>query len=143
MPGLLDDDRTLRARRHGARVVLVEDDDAMRDLLEETLWRDGYDVRAASSGVEASRLIETMTLHAWSARAVDLVVSDVRLPGLGGLQLGDMVREARWSTPLIFITAFPDDRIRDRVMAAGAYGFLGKPFEGQALIDCIECALEA
>jgi DNA-binding response OmpR family regulator len=132
MHGIGSEERTHRERRLAARVLVVEDDDAMRALLTETLLRDGYDVRAAASGIEATKMIEAMTLHEWSTRALDLVLSDVRMPGLSGLRLGDMVRDARWGTPLIFITAFPDDDVHTHAAELGAT-VLAKPFAMELL----------
>ncbi|MGH6753774.1 MAG: response regulator, partial [Bradyrhizobium sp.] len=67
--------------------------------------------------------------------------TDVQMDGIGGVELSRILRERGIDTPVIFITAFPDERIRKRVMAAGAAGFLKKPFDGKSLIDCIERAL--
>lgn len=125
-------DRCPESHRKGARVLVVEDDDAMRELLAETLRRDGYDVVEASSGIEAARIIEELTMHEWSARAIDLMVSDVCMAGMSGLQLGGLLREARWSMPMIFITAFPQSHIAEEADRLGAT-VLAKPFRMELL----------
>jgi FixJ family two-component response regulator len=72
---------------------------------------------------------------------MDCLVTDVQMDGIGGVELFQILREFGITTPVIFITAFPDEHISKRVIAAGAVAFLGKPFESQTLIDCIERAL--
>jgi FixJ family two-component response regulator len=72
---------------------------------------------------------------------VDCLITDVQMDGIGGLELFQILREIGVTTPVIFITAFPDEDISKRAIAAGAVAFLGKPFESETLIDCIERAL--
>jgi FixJ family two-component response regulator len=65
------------------------------------------------------------------------------MPGMNGIELQCRLRTLDYSTPVIFITAFPDERNRARALESGAIGFLEKPFEGRAMIKLIETALQA
>lgn len=116
--------------------IAIVDDDASVRVATESLVR--------SLGMKATTFPSAEDyLAALGVQPIDCLITDVQMDGIGGVELSQILRERGDTTPVIFITAFPDDRIRDRVMAAGAIGFLGKPFEGQALIDCIEMALVA
>ena len=70
------------------------------------------------------------------------IVSDVQMPGSSGLDLQRNLAAQEDSTPIIFITAFPQPDVRQRALDAGAICFLSKPFDGQALVSCIERALK-
>lgn len=116
-------------------IAIVDDDPSVRIATESLVRSLGMSVVTFPS---AEAYLQFVGSH-----PVDCLITDVQMDGIGGVELSQILRERGDATPVIFITAFPDDRIRDRVMAAGAIGFLGKPFEGQALIDCIELALAA
>lgn len=65
------------------------------------------------------------------------------MPGMGGLELQKRLDALGHRLPIIFITAYPDAKVRDRALVAGAVAFLGKPFAAQELIRCTESALQA
>jgi FixJ family two-component response regulator len=69
------------------------------------------------------------------------VITDVQMPGLSGVELQSVLNARGTRLPMIFITAFPEDRIRRCVLEAGAVGFLSKPFEEAVLIEHLEAAL--
>jgi FixJ family two-component response regulator len=69
------------------------------------------------------------------------VITDMQMPGLSGAELQSVLIAQGLSTPIIFITAFPDDRLRARALEAGAVGFLSKPFAEACLINCLKIAL--
>lgn len=71
----------------------------------------------------------------------DCIIADVQMPGMSGLELQMTLRDRGSAIPLIFITAFPDDKIRKRALDAGAICFLNKPFDGPSIVECIELAL--
>ena len=78
-----------------------------------------------------------------SNRAADTacLISDVQMPGMNGADLQDRLIADGHHTPIIFVTAFPDQGIRARVLKAGACGFLTKPFSDESLIECLGRAL--
>jgi FixJ family two-component response regulator len=69
------------------------------------------------------------------------LISDVQMPGISGVQLQDRLADLGLSIPTIFITAYPDDAVRTRVLGRGAVCFLLKPFDTQSLIESIDDAL--
>jgi FixJ family two-component response regulator len=74
---------------------------------------------------------------------VSCIISDIQMPEMNGLELQQHLALAAPERPLIFITAFPEERLRKQAMEAGAIGFFSKPFEAQRLIECITKALDA
>ena len=69
------------------------------------------------------------------------LISDIQMPDLSGVELQDRLAELGLSIPTIFITAYPDNAVRTRVLSAGAACFLHKPFDAQSLLQCIDNAL--
>src|SRR3954462_1623664 len=117
-----------------ATILVVEDDTAMRTFLREVLEEDGYTVEVASggrSGVERVR-----------QGGIDLVVSDVKMPDLDGL---DMLREIKAVTPsphVITITAFGSIDTAIRAVKLGAFDYITKPFDVDQLILSVQKALD-
>ena len=69
------------------------------------------------------------------------LISDIQMPDMDGADLQDRLIADGLHTPIIFVTAFPDEGIRARVMKAGAFGFLTKPFSDESLMECLDRAL--
>jgi FixJ family two-component response regulator len=69
------------------------------------------------------------------------IIADVQMPGLSGIELQQALTAKKLKIPMIFITAYPDERIRAKALDGGAICFLNKPFGGSAIIECIERAL--
>ncbi len=108
------------------RIVLAEDDGEMRRLLAQALTRDGYDVVEVPDG---SQLVSNIVDSLRDGRPVDLVVSDVRMPGLGGFEAVAWLRELGCRAPVILITAFGDRSVHAEGVRVGAVRVLDKPFE--------------
>jgi len=70
------------------------------------------------------------------------VIADIQMPGMSGVELQNVLIAQGRSLPMIFITAFPEESIRSRVLKAGAICCLSKPFDGTILIECIDAALK-
>jgi DNA-binding response OmpR family regulator len=114
-----------------SRILLAEDNDDMRAMLASVLRRDGYLVIEAKDGRE---LVKHLTLHgAGEASDIDLVISDVRMPGASGLDVLAGLREIDWSMPVILITAFGSADTKERAGQLGAAILLDKPFELEEL----------
>ncbi len=108
----------------GAHLLIVDDDDRIRELLKEYLTRGGYRVTAAAGAAAARKLIETL--------AFDLLVLDVMMPGEDGMSLARWVR-GRGATPILMLTAKAETESRIEGLALGADDYLAKPFEPQEL----------
>ncbi|HZM17666.1 MAG TPA: response regulator [Candidatus Krumholzibacteria bacterium] len=119
----------------GARLVLAEDDLEMRRLLAWSLRRAGYEVVEAGNGSELLERVEDCERNATPAQ---LVITDLRMPGVTGLQAIEYLRQSGRSIPVILITAFGDPTLHQRAPRFGACAVLDKPFESEqleALID--------
>jgi FixJ family two-component response regulator len=116
-------------------VVGVDDDFRVRESIVRLAESAGYAPLVFPS---AEALLESGAL-----REAACVVSDVRMPGMDGLELQRRVRVAFSDLPVILISAHVDDRIRRRALDEGAVDFLYKPFDGEELLRSIHRALEA
>jgi FixJ family two-component response regulator len=114
-------------------ISVIDDDPSVRAATNNLLSSHGYEVHTFASAdhfLRSARLEET-----------SCVVADVQMPNMSGLELLTYMRTQGNDAPFIFITAFPDESVRARALKAGAICFLGKPFTGPVLINCIETAL--
>ncbi len=114
-------------------ITIIDDDESVR-LATESL------VRSLGLGACVFASAEAF-LGSTERHSTACVITDVQMPGMSGIDLQARLRSEGDPLPLIFITAFPEERIRSQVCAAGAIGFLAKPFEGDAMIHCIDEAL--
>ncbi len=109
------------------RTVLVVDDDPMlRDLLVQTLTAIGHESVAASDGFEA--------LEQLKQRTFDVVISDIKMPNMDGIQLLKEIRAAHESMPVLFISGFATSEM---IQIAQPDGFLTKPFRIHQVEDLI------
>ncbi len=108
-------------------ILVVEDDDTMRELLKLHLTRAGYAVRVASNGIEAGHAILGIT--------PDLVITDVRMPHMSGFELVEALRQdpAMKDIPVIFLTIEGDSY--DRGESLGALEYLHKPIRVEVLLQ--------
>lgn len=116
-------------------ILVVDDDASVRAATDNLLKSRGYIAQIFAS---AEELLRSPQLDETSC-----VITDVQMSAMSGLELLAEMRTRGYGAPFIFITAFPDDRVRASALRAGAIGFLAKPFAGQALIECLETALNA
>jgi two-component system response regulator HydG len=117
-----------------ARLLVADDDPGVRESLERTLTREGFSVVLASDGRAALELVQ--------AGGIDLIVTDLKMPGLTGLEL---LRAAKAITPdvdVILLTAFGTVEEAVKAMKDGAYDFLTKPFRREQLLKLVDKALE-
>jgi CheY-like chemotaxis protein len=121
-------ERPLSASGGSERVLVVEDDAGVRRLLVRTLESGGYRVTAAADGMEALERI------AGAEAEVDLLVSDVVMPKLSGLELARRLRERNPQLRVLLISGFPD-RVEDDASPSFADGFLQKPFAPRAILE--------
>jgi two-component system response regulator AtoC len=112
----------LRARR----VLIAEDDSEMRRLLGATLRADGHEVIEAADGVELLARFEAALA---AGEPVDLIISDIRMPKLTGLQALRRLRAARHHVPMILISAFSDHATHIEAWLQGAMIVFDKPFD--------------
>lgn len=110
-------------------ISIVDDDRSVRRALRRLVGSAGYVVETFASAREF--LGSTL-----STRSACLVL-DIYLDGMSGFELQEQLAVDRIAIPIIFMTAHDDAATRERIRRSGAAGFLGKPFDGQALLDAI------
>ena len=113
-------------------VSIVDDDKSVRESTKSLVRSLGYAARTFPSAEEflRSNLDDTSCL-----------ILDVHMRGLSGIELQELLIAEGRRTPIIFVTAYSDERIRDQVLDAGAIGFLSKPVSDEKLISCLDSAL--
>jgi len=113
-------------------ILIVDDEQSMRDFLKILLMKEGYSVITAADGEEALEALENKT--------VDLVVSDIRMPSMSGLELLETIRERDVDLPVIMITAFASPNDAVQAMKNGAYDYISKPFNVDEIKSVIASA---
>ncbi|MBI4496194.1 MAG: sigma-54-dependent Fis family transcriptional regulator, partial [Deltaproteobacteria bacterium] len=116
-----------------AKILVVDDDTSVRQVLGILLQKEGYEVRTAGGGEEALSLFQDGSF--------DLLISDIKMPRMDGLELLRRMRERNHRLPVIMITAYasPEDAIS--AMKAGAYDYLPKPFKNEEVRAVVRNAL--
>ncbi len=121
------------------RILVADDDPDLRALVASALRRAGYDVVEACNGMEA---IDHIASTVWTRRdGFKTIVSDVRMPDLTGLDLLAALRCTRVETPVILMTAFGDEEVRDEARSLGATAVLDKPFNLDELHAAVRKAM--
>lgn len=117
----------------GTAVISIVDDDALaRDGLAEWIESMGFEVATFASAeqfIEADCIARTHCL-----------ITDLHMQGMSGLDLQRRLRESGHRTPVIIMTAYPNDRHRAQALEDGATGFLTKPLHERSLVDCLKLA---
>ncbi len=114
----------------GARVLVVEDDADMRRAIRDVFQMYGFAVNTTRDGNEAFKL-------AMSER-YDVVVSDIRLPGMSGVDLTRRILSHRTDARVVLITAYPEWKVYKEAYEAGALKVVSKPFTLARLAECVE-----
>lgn len=123
------------------RILLAEDDRAMRELIARSLRDAGFSVGEARSGIDLLALIEQEMTDRDELETRTVIVSDIRMRRLDGLAVVTTLRGLGWRTPVILITAFPDDGTRAEAARMGAR-LLDKPFDLADLAEAVRAALD-
>jgi two-component system response regulator HydG len=116
------------------KILIVDDDKSMTDVLAERLGRRQFEVTAVQSAAEARVAFDTAT--------PDVVITDLNMPGQSGIQLCEWIVTNRSDVPVILITAFGSLDTAIAAIRAGAYDFITKPFEIDVLAIALERALK-
>lgn len=116
-------------------ILVVEDDNELRPIITCILEDEGYLVEAAESG--------SVAVERAKQRKFDLVLSDVRMEGMDGLEVAQAIRAVLPKVPLIVITGYASQDVPIRAIKQQAFDYLHKPFELDELLRCVEEALHA
>jgi FixJ family two-component response regulator len=114
-------------------ISIIDDDPSVREATDGLVRSLGYRAATFASAddyLQSDRVSDT-----------SCVIADIQMPGLSGVELQSLLVARGNRTPMIFVTAFPEERIRKKVLEAGAIGFLSKPFDEERLIEHLQTAL--
>ncbi|MEW6322688.1 MAG: sigma-54 dependent transcriptional regulator [Acidobacteriota bacterium] len=117
-----------------ASILVIDDEEIMREILETLLVREGYSVRLAASGAEGLELARALPF--------DAVITDVMMPGMDGLQVLDEIRKHDEELPVIMITAFASMENAIAAMKRGAFDYITKPFKNDEVLVVLRNAVE-
>jgi DNA-binding NtrC family response regulator len=120
-------------RRSGS-VLVIDDEEIMREILQTLLEREGYSVRLAASGQEGLDLARSLPL--------DAVIVDVMMPGIDGLQVLDELRKHDDNLPVLMITAYASMDTAIKAMKLGAFDYITKPFKNDEVLVVLQNAIE-
>ena len=115
--------------------AIIDDDEALRSPLADLMRSMGYRTESFAS---AEALLTSSNLALF-----DVMIADVHMPGMSGLDLVRKLYEMDVMTPVILITALPDRQLDNEATSVGAQSLLRKPFETKALLDCVARSLSS
>src|SRR5579862_8319830 len=115
-------------------ILVVDDEEIMRDILETLLTRDGYDVRLASSGEEGLELARSLPF--------DAAIVDIMMPGLNGIETLDELKRIDEDLAVLIITAYASVESAIAAMKNGAFDYITKPFKNEEVLVVVRNALE-
>lgn len=115
------------------KILIVDDEPAIRDIIEEYLKKKGYAVAHAGNGIDALAIVKT--------GSIDLVITDIKMPGMSGVELLQKIREYNSTLPVLLATGFPTIETAVEALKSGAYDYLSKPFHLEEIGEKIRRAL--
>lgn len=123
-------------------ILLVEDDHALREVFLHALEAEGYAVTEFSDGTKARAYFEACLGQEQPRRAVDCIVTDLRMPGFDGLEVLELLQEYGHQVPTVLVTAYADVRTLQRAMDLGVKALLDKPVRTKDLLQAVRRQLE-
>src|SRR5216117_38171 len=115
-------------------ILVIDDEEIMREILEALLTREGYEVRLAASAVEG--------LEAARSVPFDAAIVDMMMPGMDGISALDELKKIDDDMPVLMITAFASVENAIAAMKRGAYDYITKPFKNDEVLVVLQNALE-
>lgn len=114
-------------------IAIVDDDEAVREALWDLLQVEGYSARTFDSA--------TAFLAGYVPGAFDCLITDVRMPGIDGLEMQQRLRALGSDIPVIIVSSLTDEVTRSQALKGGAIGCLAKPVADEVLLDLLRAAL--
>jgi len=118
-----------------ANILIVDDEESVRTMLKRMLEREGYMCEVAEDAQKAGFILLT--------RNIDLVISDVQMPGKSGIELLDEIKQKRPEIAILIMTGFGDKNIAEAAISKGSFGYLHKPFQKTQVLASVSYALRA
>ncbi|MCG6551049.1 MAG: response regulator [Candidatus Magnetominusculus sp. LBB02] len=116
-----------------AKLLVVDDDSALLKSVVFLLKREGYEVSAATRGVEALEILKNDSF--------DTILSDINMPGISGIELIELIKSSGVETPVILMTAFVEIKTAIEAIRKNAFDFIIKPYDAKDLISAVEKAV--
>ena len=114
-------------------ISIVDDDELARDGIRELVESLGY---SAATFTSAEHFLQSAVVAQTTC-----LITDLQMPGLSGLDLQQELQSRGYHTPMILVTAYPNEKHRTRALNNGAVGFLSKPFDDRSLMECLTDAI--
>lgn len=130
-------DRYVATEQRPPRVIVADDEPDVLSLVSAALRGFGYEIIPTRNGAELLDEIGGPLLTGNPAGRPDIIVADIRMPGLTGIDILAGLRQAHWPTAVILMTAYPDREIREEALRLGADAFFVKPFEVDDLMTAV------
>jgi two-component system cell cycle sensor histidine kinase/response regulator CckA len=121
----------------GETILLVDDEETVRRFSARVLEKHGFEVLSAGTGPEAIAAADSRD------HAIDLLLTDVMMPGMNGCELAELLLARRPSMRVLFISGYAEDVLASNVGLMPGAAFLGKPFKAKALVTKIREVLDA
>jgi two-component system, cell cycle response regulator CpdR len=118
-----------------ARILVVEDDDSVRQFTQRALAADGHEVDVASDGEEGLERVRT------TAKTYDLVLSDIRMPVMDGIEMARGIAQASPRTPILLMTGYAEQREKANELKDTVRGVVDKPFTLPEIREQVKRAL--
>src|SRR3989442_7750422 len=115
-------------------ILVIDDEEVMREILETLLTREGYDVRLASSGAEGLELARALPF--------DAAIVDIMMPGINGIETLDELKRLDEDLAVIILTAYASVESAISAMQAGAFDYITKPFKNDEVLVVVRHATE-
>jgi FixJ family two-component response regulator len=125
----------MAGERKEKMVAVIEDDESYRVAVQRLLKSAGFSVESFGSA-EAF-------LNSGQQYETGCLITDIRMPGMSGLELQSKLNSDHCPIPTIFVTAHGDEKMRLQAMRGGAVKFLAKPFDGETLLEAVRVALRS
>lgn len=119
------------------RVIVAEDEPDVRMMVTVALRGIGFEIQEARSGAELLDELGDGLLSGDPAARPDVIISDIRMPGLTGMEILAGLRQAEWRTAIVLMTAYADADIRETARRLGASAFFEKPFDIDDLLTAV------
>jgi CheY-like chemotaxis protein len=133
IPAGADEEQLWGGTARRPRILLAEDDHDVRVALAHLLELAGYDVSPVANGAEMLDVLAASILLEADASPPDIIITDVRMPGFNGLSIVEGLRANGWTQPVIVISAFGDENMKERISRMDHTAFFAKPFDPEKL----------
>ena len=118
-----------------ALILLVDDDEMLLSVLKALLTASGYEILTTSDGNKAIGIIKAVD--------IDLVISDIRMPAMNGMELLRLIHQEKPALPVVMLTAYASAKTARECKELGAVGYLSKPFTNDEVLGIVQHAIES